>query len=338
MRQAAAYAAITRQDLHLVNARVRRPRPGLQRQHLRAVEAIRELVDGSLDGAALGAREFVFRPGSASPAGSYSWDIGSAGSTTALALTVLPVLAYGQAGSRVELGGGLFQDFASSPFHLEVVVLPLLARMGLAATLRVQRPGYVPAGGGVLELAVTPITSALRPLTPARGRGLRGLHGIALSSRLRERRVSERMAEAARSALADSGYDAEFETWYDETAEQPGAALALFAEFEGGARLGVDRAGAPRRSSEAIGRYVARQMLELIESGASVDRFTADQLIPFAALADGVTTLAIPQLTDHVESGIWLASEFLGAVCEVRDHVLTVHGVGLAPGHRADGP
>lgn len=41
----------------------------------------------------------------------------------------------------MEIHGGLFQDFAPSPFHLEFVLLPLLARMGLAAEVEMLRPG-----------------------------------------------------------------------------------------------------------------------------------------------------------------------------------------------------
>jgi RNA 3'-terminal phosphate cyclase (ATP) len=331
VRQAVAYAALTRQALHLVNARARRSRPGLRRQHLRAVEAVAELVGGRAEGAAVGAREFVFHPGEAAPSGDYGWEIGSAGSTTALALALLPVLAVGAGRCRVRLTGGLFQDFSPSPFHLQAVVLPLLERMGVTASLQVERPGYVPAGGGVLALDVTPPTERLRPLQVARDGEPRRVWGVALSSRLRERRVSERLAETARAVLSGAGYDAEIEPRYDESASQPGAALAAFAEFAGGARLGADRAGAPRRSSEAIGRYVARRLLAELASGADVDHFTADQIIPFAALAEGVTTLSIPEVTEHVESGAWLAGELLGAEIEVGDRRLTVHGVGFVP-------
>lgn len=40
VRQAVAFSALTGQAVHIVNARVRRPKAGLRAQHVRTVEAI----------------------------------------------------------------------------------------------------------------------------------------------------------------------------------------------------------------------------------------------------------------------------------------------------------
>ena len=87
-------AALTGQSLHIVNARVRRPKPGLRAQHVRVVHAICELVGGTAEGLEEGSRELVFRPGAGRAASEYRWDIGTAGSATMLAVAVLPVLAF----------------------------------------------------------------------------------------------------------------------------------------------------------------------------------------------------------------------------------------------------
>jgi RNA 3'-terminal phosphate cyclase len=97
---------------------------------------------------------FEFWPGDAEPADRYEWDIGTADSATMLALSVLPVLAFRGQGAEAEIRGGLFQDFAPSVFHLQQVIEPMLARMGLDAEIQMVRPGYVPAGEGVIRLAV----------------------------------------------------------------------------------------------------------------------------------------------------------------------------------------
>lgn len=85
--------------------------------------------------------------------------------------------------------------------------------------------------------------------------------GISLASHLRERGVSERMAESCQGVLALHGLQAEFRVLYDDRAPQPGAALALFAEAEDGWRMGADQTGAPGRPAEAIGKAVARMLL-----------------------------------------------------------------------------
>jgi RNA 3'-terminal phosphate cyclase (ATP) len=154
------------------------------------IESIRQLVGGETDGVAPGSREIVFRPGGSQPHEHYLWDIGSAGSTTALVLAVLPVLAFSPVDVSAEVRGGLFQDFAPSFYHLEQVVLPLLRLMGIDVDLRMERPGYVPTGGGVLHVRAAPVRRPLRPLTMEDPGRVERVWGIALSSHLKEQAVS----------------------------------------------------------------------------------------------------------------------------------------------------
>ncbi len=333
VRLAVAFSALTGRPVHVVNARVRRPNPGLRRQHVQVVEAIRQLVDGTTSGVHQGSLELLFSPGLGIGQEQYLWDIGSGGSTTMLALAVLPVLAFRPRPVQVEIRGGIFQDFAPSFFHLESVMIPLLRRMGVEAEVSMARPGYVPAGGGVLRLTTRPARRTLQPLVLDRPGRLERLWGVALASHLAQRQVAHRMAEAAQEVLAREGYGpAQIREVEDSTAVQAGAALALFADLEGGVRLGADRAGAPGRRSESIGRQVAQALVEDLRSGATLDRYAADQIIPFAALAAGESRFRIPQVTDHVQTAAWLAQEFLGARVALRGLELVVEGVGYRRG------
>jgi len=330
VRQAVALAALTNRPIRVVNVRVKRPNPGLRPQHVQVIEAIRQLVDGRTEGVQQGSGEFVFWPGQLQPRRRYVWDIGSAGSTVLLALAVLPVAAFSGVPLRAEIRGGLFQDFAPSFFHLRDVVLPVLRRMGFQVSVHMVRPGYVPQGGGILELEVEPVVGPLQPVRLERAGTVQSITGIALASHLRERSVARRMAQAAQRVLERRGLKARIELVDDERAVQPGAALALFADLESGARLGADWAGAKGRSAEAIGERVAKDLLEDLDSGATVDRHAADQLIPFAALASGTSCYRVPKLTDHIQSNAWLVSKFLGAKVILDDAWVSVEGVGFS--------
>jgi RNA 3'-terminal phosphate cyclase (ATP) len=336
VRQAVAYAALTGQPVRVRNARARREHPGLRPQHVRAIQAIADLVGGALEGAEVGSGSFAFWPGEAEPGGRYEWDIGTAGSATMLALAVLPVMAARGRGAQAEIRGGLFQDFAPSVFHLQRIIVPLLAQMGITAELGLIRPGYVPAGEGVIRLTVMPARGPLRPLTLARGEAPPRISGISLASHLQDRRVAERMAAAARAVLQTAGVTGAIDIAEvrDRAAAQPGAAFALFAEFTGGARLGADRAGAPHRRAESIGARAARELLEDIASGATIDRHASDQIIPFTALAGGTSTFRVSVITEHAETSGWLASAFLGAEVSIGQQTLAVRG--QATQHRSE--
>ena len=332
VRQSVALAALTGQAVHVVNARTLRPQPGLRRQHVRVVEAIRQLADGQTEKVAVGSTEFAFVPGRGRVGRQFTWDIGSAGSTTLLATALLPVLAFWPEPVSVELQGGLFQDFAPSFYHFRHALLRVLSSMGLKVTADMGRPGYNPRGGGLLRMAVEPVDKTLKAVVRDRPGSVSSVWGIALASHLEESKVSGRMADAATDVLASSGYRASIDRRDDDSALQPGAALALFADLEGGHRIGADRAGARGRRAEGIGRRVARQLIEDLSTGATVDRSLADQVIPFAALSEGESRFLVPEVTGHIESNAWLVRKFLGAEVRTEGNLMSILGVGFAAG------
>jgi RNA 3'-terminal phosphate cyclase (ATP) len=330
VRFGVSLAALAGQELRLTNIRARRAPPGLRPQHLKAVQAVTQLCQGTLEGGEVGSRELCFRPGQLPEGGSFQWDIGTAGSTTMLALALLPVAAFAEKPHTFRLSGGLFQDFAPSAFHLQHALLPLVRRMGLRADLRILRPGYVPTGGGSLELTVQPVGGTLSSLTMWQRESPLRYWGLSLSSHLHERQVSARMADACQEVLKGRGLHAEMRLLNDDTAPQAGAALALFAEGPD-ALLGADQAGALRRRAESIGRFVAHALLDDLDTGATVDRHLADQMIIFAALAAGTSAFRIPRVTDHVHTNIWLVETILGARARLEGEQLHIQGVGYAP-------
>jgi RNA 3'-terminal phosphate cyclase (ATP) len=331
VRSALALAALLGEPLHLYNIRAKRPKPGLRAQHLTVARAVAELTEASLEGATLGSGELWFRPAKVARGGSYSWDIGSAGSTTMMAMTLFPLACFAERACTFRLKGGLFQDFAPSAYYVQRLLLPTLARMGVRAELRIVRPGYVPRDAGIIEVSVKPLRGKISALSlPVRHGPVRRISGVALCSHLQQRRVSHRMAARCAQILAQHGYRADFEHLYDATAVQAGAALAVFAETADGCLLGSDRAGAPRRTSEAIGEHVARTLLEDLDSGASVDRYLADQLVIYALLADGVTHYSVPAMTEHLETNLWLAETILGVHAQVSEHSVRIQGVGFS--------
>jgi RNA 3'-terminal phosphate cyclase (ATP) len=331
VRMAVALATLTGQPLRLRNARAHRPRPGLRAQHLMTVRACAELCDAATRGLELGCSAFEFEPRTSVQGGLHSWNIGTAGSASMLALGILPAACLASEPVEVRITGGVFQDFAPSPHHLQHVLLPLLARMGVRAELRVERPGYVPAGNGVVKLRVEPARSGLGALElPAPGHPER-CAGIALASHLADRCVAERMASACEERLARRGLPCRIERVEDDLALQAGASLTVWAQTSGGCRIGADRAGAPRRSSERIGHDVAQMLLVDLDSGASVDRHASDQLVPFAVLARGISRYVVPSPTEHLQTNLWLA-ECFGARVRLDGRHVEIEGLGLSRG------
>jgi RNA 3'-terminal phosphate cyclase (ATP) len=329
VRYSVALASLLGEEIRIQNIRAGRDKPGLRAQHLKVVEACQEICRGTVENAAVGSREITYTPRERFRGGEYSWDIGTAGSTTMMAQTLLPLACFARERSKFRLEGGIFQDFAPSAYHMKFVLLPFLEQMGVRAELDIIRPGYVPRGGGIMEVRVEP-TGELKVLNLSRQGEISGIKGIALSSHLKEKKVSWRMAAECRKVLSSQGYGVEIEEIEDESSLQEGAALAIYAETDLANRIGFDRAGRPGRSSESIGRYVAQNFVEDVKTGAAVDRYIADQLIIYAGLAEGITRYSIPRVTEHVETNLWLIEKFLGARTRIHGNVVEIKGIGFA--------
>jgi RNA 3'-terminal phosphate cyclase (ATP) len=200
--------------------------------------------------------------------------------------------------------------------------------MGLDAEIFVRKPGYVPEGKGILEVRVKPAKAGLSPLVLTDQGRIIGVKGIALSSHLAEQEVSDRMADECSARLEEAGYDSEIEAVYEASASQKGASLSVWMETDSGAIIGSDRAGKLGRRSEEIGRYVAGSILDDLKTGATVDRYVADQLVPFCAAAGGASEYVIPSVTEHVETNLWLVERILGAGTRLDGQRLRIEGVG----------
>lgn len=328
LRYALTFAAVLGEDVRISRIRARRDKPGLRPQHLAAVKACADVSAARVEGARVGSSELVFRPGAAIRGGEYRWDIGTAGSTTMLALALLPLLAFADSSTSFVVTGGVFQDFAPSPFHMRNVLMETLRKMAIDADLEIVRPGYVPAGNGEIRVTIKPTGQCASALSlPSQGKAGQ-VRGVAISSHLSEQRVSERMANACANALSAQGLTSSFDIMNDGSSSQPGAALAIWTETSTGCRIGADQAGQRGRPSESIGRHVADSLIADLESGATVDRFLADQLVIFTAMAEGVSEFRIPALTDHVDANLWLVEEF-GVRTRLEGKRLLVEGLGL---------
>ena len=184
-------------------------------------------------------------------------------------------------------------------------------------------------GGGLYLLDIVGAPEpAIPPATPAIA-GRDTWSNTSLLARLISMR--QRMADRVRDVLAKAGHQVEIQVRNDTESLQRGAALALFADEGEAVRLGADQAGALRRSAESIGAHVAKQLLDDLMSGATLDRFAADQVIPFAALAEGESRFIIPTVTDHVLTSAWLAETFLDAHVHIEGRQLAIQGVGFWP-------
>jgi RNA 3'-terminal phosphate cyclase (ATP) len=312
LRTSLTLAMCTRRPLRIFRIRARRPKPGLMPQHLVAVRAAAEVSGARIEGAQPGSGELRFIPGEVR-GGDYFFDIGTAGSTTLVAQTVLPALLTAPHPSTLILEGGTHNVLAPPFDFFDRTFLPMINRMGPKVTARLERYGFYPAGGGRIVIQILPVPY-LAPLHLMQRGGSVARRAVAILSRL-PARIGERELAVVRKRLAISEEDTELRR---VESRGPGNALlieCIFASlteiFSGFGERGV--------TAERVAEEVAEAAREYLASTAAADRHLADQLqIPLALAGAGSFTTLTP--TSHSLTNMEVIRRFLPLSMEFREH------------------
>lgn len=306
LRTSIALSAVTGQPVSITNIRSRRPKPGLQRQHLMAVQAAARVCGGQIDGGELGSRELVFQP-QQPIAGEYHFDIGSAGSTTLVLQTILPILLSATGPSTVTIKGGTHNGMAPPVEFITDSFLPILHGIGISAQVSLRRYGFYPAGGGAIHAVIQPGQATAALQVSERGKTI-SRHVEALIANL-PAHVASRESQAMKHALHWSHDEVDER---EVTADGPGNALIARLRFANITTV-VSTFGEMRKSAEKVSDECAKQVRRHLESGVPVCEHLADQLlVPLMLGAGGSFRTVTP--SDHTRTNANVIAHFVGQV------------------------
>lgn len=312
LRVATGLAAVTGKDIRVTNIRDGRPNPGLRAQHVEGLKAIAALTQGTVTGAREGSKIITFRPGSISDE-DVNVTIGTAGSIGLIfQILKLPALHAPDDVTINVKGGATFGKWAPPVLYTEAILLPVLKSMGCTASLRIEKHGFYPAGGARVSYSVKP-ASTVKPLQQD-GRGpLTHVGGLSVASRhLRNGKVAERQARSAERVLKQHGFSPLIKEVYVD-ADSPGSGIVLWAT-DGTAILGDDAIGERGKKAEVVGREAAESLTTTLQSGATIDPYLSDQILPVLALADGDSSFLTPFVSNHAKTNMWLIEQ----LCDVK--------------------
>ncbi|KAG5637856.1 hypothetical protein H0H81_002895 [Sphagnurus paluster] len=340
LRNCTSLSALLGKPLSIHNIRHARKPPGLKNQHrtgphgfttdspqltLSRIHAGLELAahicNAQLTGATNGSASIGFTPGRLALPGAFTADSVTAGSTTLLLQTALPLLLFAPAGtprSTLTLLGGTNASQAPQIDYTQHVFLPFLRQQfGLAGELELEivRRGYFPRGGGEVRVAVAPV-QRLGPLrVMERGRvvhvgGVAHVAGLPLA-------VGRKMMLGARRRLGELPLlnggeggevtvDIQVTRERNEVTKGAGSGIVLWAELAGGGVIGGSGVGRKGLDPHDVGAEAAAELLRGLEAGGCVDevrrlcsalsgadsaQWLQDQLVIFMALAEGTSEI-----------------------------------------------
>jgi len=334
LRTAVVLASVLVKDVRVSKIRAGRSQPGIMAQHLAGVKAAAQLCQASLEGAVVGSSQLEYRPGRAK-GGSFRFDVGTAGSVTLVLQVLMPVLAFAPEPSETQVTGGTDVRWSPPTDYLQLVTLPCLRRMGYDADLTLVRRGHYPRGGGEVHFSSTPAT-CLRGLVGADGGEMARIEGVSHATGLPQH-VAERQAVAVEKILAERGLpipNITLDYSQPSLSLSPGSGVVLCGTREDGAVLGADGLGERGKPAEEVGVEAGRRLIEEAESGAFLDRHMGDMIVPYMALAEGVSEVSVSQITQHTLTNVRVAELLAGVQFHVQGElgkrgVLRVKGLGL---------
>ncbi|MEM0449213.1 MAG: RNA 3'-terminal phosphate cyclase [Methanomassiliicoccales archaeon] len=306
IRTSVALSSLIGQETRICNIRAGRPNPGLQAQHVCAIEGVARLCDAVVKGNRVGSTEILFSPGRVKP-GQYKMSVGTAGSVTLVLQACLLASARTPQPFIFEVMGGTNVRWSPPIDFYELTLFPQLERMGARCALVEMKRGFYPEGGGRAVVRWEP-PSRFLPLNLERRGGLKHLKGRVFTQNLPEH-VAQRMAAAFRKSFLGANI-----SLYTERSlgDSTGAGIFILADFEN-CLLSADGLGERGVPAEKVGEDAAQALKKEIHSAATVDAHAADQLLPFMALAEDESRVVVREITGHLQSQADLMRRFLNA-------------------------
>ena len=315
LRTSLTLSAVTGRPFAMTDIRARREVPGLKRQHLTCVRAAAEICGADVVGDEAGSMRLEFAPGPIR-GGEYRFDVGTAGSVTLVAQTVLPMLLMADAPSSVTITGGTHVQWAPIWEFFAVAYLPQLRAMGADVEADLARHGFYPAAGGEVRLSVKPFDKARANASWSFTDlgGFRGGRAVGIVSN-----IPRAIAESETEIIA---YKLSAHPLRQEACDvaSPGPGNCCFAQLDfDSASVVVSGVGSYNRSRKAVANDVVSQVKRFLNSGAAVEEHLADQLlVPLAVLlgrhggAPEELGMAIGKETLHYTTNSDVIAKFMG--------------------------
>lgn len=305
LRSSLTLSAITQKPICIKNIRIHRSRPGLQPQHLTACLTTNQLCQGEIQGTTLGSTFLTFQPREIQ-GGIYSFNIGTAGSLILLAQTLIPICLFAKKPTQLRLTGGTHVTRSPNYDYFEKVFLPAIKKLGAPVSTKLIKIGYYPKGGGLIELDITP----------------EKLHGCCKWDQKKDIHAIIRLSKNLPLHIAERERDVllqhkikNINICIDESFSS-GNTLTIWSGFKGACVLGKKGKPAEEVAEEAVQLFKQEQ--------ADIDHYLADQLLIYAALAEGKTYFSTSYISEHLRTQLFILPKFISKKFQVENNTISV--------------
>ncbi|MEM4348268.1 MAG: RNA 3'-terminal phosphate cyclase [Candidatus Anstonellaceae archaeon] len=298
LRTALSISCILGTPIKITNIRAGRKNPGLSYQHLAACNLLAKVCRAKIKGAEIGSKYLEFIPGKIA-SGSFKVEIGTAGSCSLLVQAALPVLLHAEEECTLEVIGGTHVQGAPTFEYLAEIFAKAASMFGAKFEIQLKKAGFYPTGGGKIHLKTLPSK----------------LHGCIMQKVEEPLRyeivyfglpphVAEREQAIIRKQL---GYLSPSGKIMQVAADCAGNAVTMWKGFIGSCSIGKKG-----KMAEEVALEVCREFEQQYKGNACVDWHLADQLLLYAALAEGKSSFSAAQATQHLLTNRYVIEQMTG--------------------------
>ncbi|MDI6826572.1 MAG: RNA 3'-terminal phosphate cyclase [Candidatus Aenigmarchaeota archaeon] len=330
LRTAIGLSALTSKPVKIIDIRKGKKggKPGLRPQHLMGIKVLGEFCKAEIKGLEESSLEVEFTPKEFKVC-DRRIDIGTAGSIGLLLQTITPLLIFNDKPITLEIIGGTETRWSPTIQYIKYVTYPILNMMGTDLSLDIIKHGYYPKGGGKVIVRSKP-TKKLIPFNRLDRGDILNIQIYSVCGSL-PKDIAERQGRSALRTIQYHYPNTEvFMSYKSVESLSPGTSITCYAVCENSI-LGGDCLGERGVRAEIVGEKAAEELLKSLKSGAALDKFMADQILVFLALAKGESRIKVEEITDHCRTNIQVIEEILPVEFKVdKDkREISVEGIGF---------
>ncbi len=309
VRTALSLSCLFRKPFRIFNIRKGRKKPGLMPQHLTCARAAQLISGAEIKGDHAGSTELFFSP-QEFKGGYFSFDIGTAGSTSLVLQTLIPALAFSQQKTTLTLKGGTHVPLSPSFHYLNGIFIHFLERLGLKVLLSIESYGFYPKGGGIVRADIFPAKN-IKPLRIMERGNFLQIKGCSAVGNL-PLSIANRQKDALVKKINYEIKDIKILPAI-ELIEVPSIGQGTFVYIESKSEhsmAGFTALGARGKKAEVVGEETAGEFIEYYTTGAALDHHMADQILLYLSICNEESVFTTSAVTNHLLTNLWVIELF----------------------------
>ena len=300
LRSAVTLSAITGVPIQIENIRKNRKVPGLRAQHLTAVKLLAKICNAKVEGLQIGSSMIKFYPNQIHDVSLHE-NVGTAGSISLILQVLIPVVALAKKKLELSITGGTDVLWSPTSNYTKYVLKEAFSRIGINFSMEIQKSGYYPKGGGIVDVTTYP-SKKLNPIFLTK-RNTKDAKLFCSHSGISD---IESFMDNVHNTLKKNGFSVESQI-NEQSAQNQGASLVIFSH-DSTSINGADEL-LDFKNKDVFGKKCQNNFLE---SNLGVDNNLSDMLVVPLSLINETSVFTVREISQHLQTNLYITSKITG--------------------------